>query len=134
MDTLANVNVPPIGGDLDIGQTKLLDPKVNAAPGAAMLGTRFDPTRATVDVLALDCNGQPAPKDVLVTWLDRDSQTATTPYFVYSQSAHAVNVPVNEAGVTRVVVRVAETNQLVATANVVVRPGALSLLTAAPAP
>ncbi len=134
MDTLAHVNVPPIGGDLDIGQTKLLDPKVNAAPGATMLGTKFDPTRATVDVLAIDCNGQPAPKDVVVTWLDRDDQTATTPYFVYSKSAHAVNVPVNDAGVVRVVVRIAETNQLVTTANVVVRPGALSLVNAAPAP
>jgi hypothetical protein len=134
MDTLAHVSVPPIGGDLDIGHTKLLDPKVNAAPGAAMLGTRFDPTRATVDVLAIDCNGQPAPKDVVVTWLDRDGQTATTPYFVYSKSAHAINLPVNDAAVVRVVVRVAETNQLVTTANVVVRPGALSLVTAAPAP
>lgn len=134
LDTLAHVNVPPIGGDLDIGLTKLLDPKVNAAPGAAMLGTKFDPMRATVDVLALDCNGQPAPKDVVVTWLDRDDQTATTPYFVYSKSAHAINVPVNDAGLVRIVTRVAETNQLVTTANVVVRPGALSLVSVAPAP
>jgi len=134
MDSLVHVSVPPIGGDLDIGQTKMLDPQVNAAPGASMLGTKYDPTRATVDVLALDCNGQPAPKGVVVTWLDRDGQTATTPYFVYSKSAHAVNLPVNDAGIVRVVVRVAETNQLVTTANVVVRPGALSLVDAAPAP
>jgi hypothetical protein len=134
MDTLAHVNMPPIGGDLDIGRTKLLDPKVNAAPSAAMLGTKLDPTRAIVDVLAIDCNGQPAPKNVVVTWLDRDGQTATTPYFVYSKSTHAINVPVNDAGVVRIVVRVAETNQLVTTANIVVRPGALSLVNAAPAP
>ena len=57
-------------------------------------------------------------------------QTATTPYFVYSKSAHAVNLPVNDAGIVRIVVRVAETNQLVTTANIVVRPGALSLSTA----
>lgn|GEM_PF-1760402 len=134
MDTLVHLNVPPIATDVDIGPTKLLDPKVNAAPGASMLGATFDPTRATVDVLALDCNGQPAPRSVVVTWLDRDGQTASTPYFVYSKSAHAVNLPINDAGVVRVAVRVAETNQLVTTANIVVRPAALSLLNAAPAP
>jgi hypothetical protein len=134
LDTLAHLNMPPLGGDLDMGSMPLLDPKVNAGAFASMLGTKYDPTRAHIGVKVTDCNGQPATKNVVVTWLDRDEQTATTPYFAYTGAAHAINLPINAAGITRIVTRVTETNQLVATTNVVVRPGAASVVGAAPTP
>ncbi len=134
MDTLAQVGVPPIMGDVDLGPVTMLDLKANAVGTAAMLGAKLDPLRAIVSVRAIDCNGHPAPKEVAVTWLDRDDQTAATPYFAYNKTAQAINMPVNEAGIDRIVARVAATNQLVATANVVVRPGAFSVVNVTPSP
>jgi hypothetical protein len=134
LDTLFHLNTPPLGADVDIGSMSLLDPKVNVGAFASMLGTRYDPMRAHTGVRAYDCNGQLATKDVVVTWLDRDDQTATTPYFNYTGAAHAINLPINTAGITRVVTRLAATNQLVATTNLVVRPGAASFVNPVPAP
>jgi hypothetical protein len=134
LDTLADLNMPPLGSDVDIGSMPLLDPKVNVGALASMLSTKYDPTRAHVAMKVVDCNGQPATKSVVVTWLDRDDQTATTPYFAFTGAAHAINLPINAAGITRIVTRVAESNQLVATSNVVVRPGADSFASAAPTP
>ena len=112
----------------------LLDPKVNVAGFASMLGTKYDPTRGHVGVKATDCNGQPATKNVVITWLDRDDQTAATPYFIYSGAAHAINLPINAAGLTRITARVAGTNQLLSTTSIVVRPGSGSFASATPTP
>ncbi len=132
LDTLAHLNMPPIWGDQDLGPMVLLDPKVNVAAFASMLGTTYDPSRAVMGVFPVDCNGQPATKTVTVTWLDRDDRTASTPYFAYTGGAHAVNLPINAAGITRIVTRVAETNQLVSATNAVVRAGAASFVGPSP--
>jgi serine/threonine-protein kinase len=134
VDTLLQLNMPPVSGDLDVGHTTLLDPKVNVGGYASMLGTTYDPARGHVQVDPIDCNGQHATKQIAVTWLDRDDRTATTPFFVYSGAAGAINLPINAAGVTRIAVRVAETNQLIATTSVVVRPNALTWVSLAPTP
>ena len=110
------------------------DEKTNQEPRATEFGVAYDPTRAMVDVLPLDCNGQPATKKVELTWLDRDARTVARPYFGYSGGAIAVNLPVNAAGVTRIVARVAETHQLISTATVAVRPRAETCVLLAPSP
>jgi hypothetical protein len=134
LDTLFHLNTPPVTGDLDVGAVPVLDPKVNTSGFARMLGTTYNPARAFVGTRPVDCNGQYATKKIAMTWLDRDDQTATTPYFAYSDSANGINLPINTAGVTRIVARVAETNQLIATTSIVVRPRGASLVTLAPAP
>jgi hypothetical protein len=133
-DTLLQLDTPPVTGDLDVGRTFLNDPKVNLASGAASLGTTYDPTRGQVGVIPTDCNGQPATKKIALTWLDRDDHTTAQAYSAYGGEALATNLPLNKAGITRMVARVAETGQLVATNNVVVRPGAVTFLWAAPTP
>jgi serine/threonine-protein kinase len=133
-DTLVHLNTPPVTGDLDVGRVLLPDPKVNIGGTATMLGTTYDPARAFAGVYPTDCNGQLATKKVAVTWLDRDNRTATLPFFVYSGKAIALNLPTNAAGVTRIVARVADTGQVVATTSVVVRPGATTTVSLAPTP
>jgi hypothetical protein len=134
VDKLFQLNSPPVTEDLDVGPVFLPDPKVNIGGTATMLGTTYDPARASVGVLLADCNGQPATKEVAVTWLDRDNRTATLPFFVYGRSAIALNLPINTAGLTRIVARVADTGQFVATTSVVVRPGAETKVLLAPTP
>ena len=91
-------------------------------------------TRAMVDVMPSDCNGRLATKEVALTWLDQDAKTIVRPYFSYSGGAIAVNLPVNAAGVTRIVARVADTHQLIGTASVAVRPRAETVVFLAPSP
>ncbi len=134
LDSLANLATPPISLDLDLGPIPLLHPKVNVAGFASMLGTTYDPARAHIMMRPFDCNGQPAADKVAVTWLDRDDLTASTPYFAYLGTAGAINLPINAARLTRVAVRVTETNQLVAMTSVVVRPGAVTFMGPVPAP
>jgi hypothetical protein len=134
LDTLAHLNMPPLAGDGDLGSVPLWERQVDVAALSSTLGAKYDPTRGFVAVKVTDCGGQLATKDVVVTWLDRDAQTATMPFNAYTGSAHAINVPVNAAGITRIATRVAETNALVATTSIVVRPGAVSLANAMPAP
>jgi hypothetical protein len=132
-DTLVHFNTP-LTVDTDVGRTVVYDEKTNQEPRATEFGVAYDPTRAMVDVLPLDCNGQPATKKVELTWLDRDAKTVARPYFGYSGGAIAVNLPVNAAGVTRIVARVAETHQLISTATVAVRPRAETCVLLAPSP
>jgi hypothetical protein len=132
-DTLEHFNTP-LTVDTDLGHTVVYDEKANQEPRAAEFGAVYDPTRAMVDVLPIDCNGRPATKEVELTWLDRDAKTVVRPYFGYSRGAIAVNLPVNAAGVTRIVARVAATHQLIATATVAVRPRAETCVFLAPSP
>jgi hypothetical protein len=130
LDTLLQPFSTPLSADIDLGNKPLLGQKPNIEPTAARFGTAYDPTRAYADVWPLDCNGQLATRKTTVTWLDRDERTVSVPYFHYSGGATAVNLPINAAGVTRVT----ETNQIIGTANVLVRPRAVSLWVLAPAP
>ena len=134
LDTLFQLNTPPVSGDLEVGAVTLMDTKQNAAGFAHMLGATYDPARAFLGTRPLDCNGQLATKKIAVTWPDRDDRTASTPYFPYVDSAAAINLPVNTASLARIVARVAETNQLIATTSVVVRPGAATYVPLAPTP
>jgi hypothetical protein len=133
MDTLMHI-LPPLATDLDVGHVVLWDQKANLETTVANLGARYVPARANLGVSVNDCNGQPAIKKTALTWLDRDGATLTQDYFPFSASARALNFPVNAAGITRIVARVAETNQLIATANVVVRPNTCTGVTLTPAP
>jgi hypothetical protein len=133
-EVLVHLNTPPLSGDVDLGRMDLLDPQVNIAAAVSTFGTSVDPTRAWASVLPMDCNGLPATKKVTVTWLDRDDQTVTLPYFAYVGDVSAMNLPINDAGLTRVVARVTETNQLVATTYLAVRPGVDSLAQLLPTP
>jgi hypothetical protein len=117
-----------------VGQVVLWDQMANLETTVANLGARYVPARANLGVSVNDCNGQPAIKKTALTWLDRDGATLTQDYFPFSASARALNFPVNAAGITRIVARVAETNQLIATANVVVRPNTCTGVTLTPAP
>jgi hypothetical protein len=99
-----HLNTPPVSGDLDLGRMNLLDPQVNVAAAASL------------------------------TWLDRDDQTVTIPYFAYTGDTSAMNLPINGAALTRIVARVTETNQLVATTHLVVRPGVDSITQLVPTP
>jgi serine/threonine-protein kinase len=134
LDTLEPISFPPISGDLDVGPQVLLEPRVNVDGAATMLGTTYDPSRAFVHILPLDCTGQVATKAVAVDWLDRDARTSTTDYFGYGRSAMAINVPVNSAHLTRIVARVADTKQLVLATGVVVRAGAVTRAVLSPPP
>jgi hypothetical protein len=131
-DTLVNIG-QPLTGDLDVGRVTLLNRKADVEPTAANFGATCDPTRASVDAYVADCNGRPAAKDIVLTWLDRDAATVTRGYFAYSGAAIAMNLPVNASGITRVVARDSN-NRLVATVHAVVRPGANTELRLAPAP
>lgn len=133
-DTLVNLIMPPLTADLDVGRVLLLDEKVQQASTAMILGTTYDPSRATVDFFASDCNEQPAAKRIALTWLDADATTVTRGYFAYSGAAIAINVPVNAARITRIVARVAGTNQLIGVANAVVRARSHIQVRFAPAP
>jgi serine/threonine-protein kinase len=134
LDNLVPLTSPPVSGDLDVGPHFLLQRTVNVSGAATQLGTTYDPSRAFVNIHPLDCNGQVATKEVAVTWLDRDGRTSTTDYFGYARSAMAINVPINSAGLTRIVARVADTKQLVVATGVVVRAGAVTHAELAPAP
>ncbi len=133
-EVLVHLNTPPLSGDFDAGRMDLLDPQVNVAAAVSMFGTPVDQTRAWVSVLPTDCNGLPATRKLSLTWLDRDDQTVTIPYFAYSGETSAMNLPINGAAITRVVARVSETNQLVATTHLVVRPGVDSITHLVPTP
>ena len=124
----------PLSGDISLSNVPLFDQRSQIAPTALRFGTTYDPTRAFVDVRSRDCNGQLATKKTTITWLDRDDKTVSVPYFPYSGGATAVNVPINPASVTRVVAHVSETNQLIGTASVLVRPHAVTYLNLAPTP
>jgi Protein kinase domain len=133
-EVLVHLNTPPLSGDIDLGRMDLLDPQVNVAPADSTFGTTDDPTRAGASVLPMDCNGLPAAKKLTLTWLDRDDQTLTSAYFAYTGDASAMNLPINGAALTRLVARVTETNQLVATTHLVVRPGVDSITRLVPTP
>ncbi len=133
-EVLVHLNTPPISSDLDVGRMDLLDPQVNIASAASMFGTPVDPTRAWASVVPTDCNGLPATKKLTLTWLDRDNQTVTIPYFAYTGDTSAMNLPINGAALTRIVARLSETNQLVATTHLVVRPGVDSITQLVPTP
>jgi Protein kinase domain len=133
-EVLVHLNTPPLSGDLDLGRMDLLDPQVNVAAAASMFGTPVDPTRAWASVVPTDCNGLPATKKLTLTWLDRDDQTVTIPYFAYTGDTSAMNLPINGAGLTRIIARVTETNQLVAKTHLVVRPGVDSITQLVPTP
>jgi hypothetical protein len=124
----------PVSGDVDLGRIILVDMKAEQEPTVANLGTTYDPKRATVDAYISDCNGRPAAKEVSLTWLDRDGATVTRDHFPYTGAAIAVNVPVNDAGITRVVGRDPKTARLIFTVHAVVRAGANTELRLAPAP
>jgi serine/threonine protein kinase len=130
-DTLVQLSAPPVSADIDLGRVVIVDPKIDPPSASA---TALEPTRAVIALLARDCNGQPATQKSALTWLDADAATVTSGYFAPMGMAAAVNMPVNVAGITRVVARVAETNQLIATASVVVRPGAKTEVRLAPTP
>jgi hypothetical protein len=133
-DTLVQLNMPPVTADADVGRVELLDEKSEQEPTAAGFGATYDPTRATVDVYASDCNGQPASKKVALTWLDRDDATVTRGYSGYTGAPFVMNLPVGAAKLTRIVARVPETNQLIATASVVIRPRSNTEIRLSPAP
>jgi serine/threonine protein kinase len=135
LDTLLQeFSAPPLSADVDLGQIPLLEQGRNTGAAATSFGTTYDPTRGDVGVRPRDCNGQPASKKTTMTWLDRDDETTSVAYFNYGLGPHAFNLPINAAGITRLVARVAETNQLIATANVVIRPRAASLVSMSPTP
>lgn len=134
LDSLVPLDYPPVSSDLDLGPQLLVQASVNVSGTATMLGTSYDPSRAFVHIRPLDCNGQVATKEVVVSWLDRDARTSTTDYFGYTRSAMAINVPINSASLTRIVARVAETKQLVVATGVVVRAGAVTHAELSPAP
>lgn len=133
-EVLLHLNTPPVSGDLDLGRMDLLDPQVNVAAAASMFSTPVDPTRAWASVVPTDCNGLPATKKLTLTWLDRDDQTVALPYFAYTGDTSAMNLPINGAALTRIVARVTETHQLVATTHLVVRPGVDSITQLVPTP
>ena len=85
-------------------------------------------------LIARDCNGALAPQGAALTWLDRDDQSTTTPYVVSDGCARAANLLVSKAGLTRVVIRAPETNQIVARTNLAIRPSAVTLLSLGPTP
>jgi hypothetical protein len=134
LDSLVPLNFPPVSGDLDLGPQVLVQARANVSGAAAMLGTTYDPSRGAVHIRPLDCNGQVATQEVAVTWLDRDARTSTIDYFSYTRSAMALNLPINSAHLTRIVARVAGTNQLVVATGVVVRAGAVTHAEFSPAP
>ncbi len=126
--------MPPVTGDLDVGRVVLMEEKNEQEPQAMNLGTTYNPTRATVSFFPSDCNGQPAIKRVTLTWLDGDAATVTRGYSPYSGGAIAINLPINAARITRIVARVAETNQLIGVANAVIRAKSNAEVRFAPAP
>jgi len=133
-DALVNLIMPPVTADLDVGGIALEDEKIEQEGTAINLGATYDPTRATVDVYPSDCNGQPATKRITLTWLDGDASTVTRGYFAYTGGALAINLPINAARITRIVARVADTNQLIGIANAVVRARSNAEVRLVPAP
>jgi tRNA A-37 threonylcarbamoyl transferase component Bud32 len=132
LHTLLNLNSPPLWGDRDVGPTFVLTPK-----DLSVFSGRFDatpdPARAHVVLYPEDCNLVPAPERVAVTWLDRDAQTLSKT-FAEGGFVGATNLPVSRAGLTRVVVRASDTQQLIATTNLVLRAGALTVAHLPPSP
>jgi hypothetical protein len=129
-DTLVQLSAPPVSADIDVGRVIVFDPKIDRPPPSQ----NVDWTRAAIGLYATDCNGQSATRTSSLTWLDADDTTITIPHFFLSGGAMVLNLPINAARVTRVVARVAQTNQLIATASVVVRPGAHTWVRLPPAP
>jgi hypothetical protein len=124
----------PLSGDVDLGRIILVDMKAELEPMVANLGATYDPKRATVQAHISDCNGRPAAKEVPLTWLDRDGATITRDRDPYTGAALAANLPVNDAGITRVVGRHPKTGWPIFTVHAVVRAGASTELRLAPAP
>jgi hypothetical protein len=69
-----------------------------------------------------------------LSWLDRDEATVTRDHFAYTGAALAINLPVNEAGVSLVVGRDPQTRRPLFAVHAVVRAGANTELRLAPAP
>lgn len=132
VEDLLLLDTPPLSFDFDVGSVamdKLVDVVAiasNIAPPAT-----YDPTLALVKLRVSDCNLQASP-GIDLTWTDQG--TATIASDDINQWV-ALNLPVPSNGTTRVVARrTAPTTSadagpgpLIASVNLVVRPGAITL-------
>jgi len=132
LDALLMLDTPPLSYNFDVGAVamdKLAD-VVGAASRAAPPAT-YDPTLAVVKLRVSNCNLQSSP-GIDLTWTDRGA-AAIVP--VDMNEWLAMNLPVPSNGTTRVVARRidptasqdAGTGPFIASINLVVRPGAITL-------
>ena len=134
LDQLVQLSHPPLSVDVDLGQVILLDLKANVEPMARQLGTTYNAMGAILDVVTLDCDGQPAADKATLTWFDSDANTVTRSLYSYSGGPIAMNLPVNAANITRIAARAKGTNHLITSASVVVRPGTSTTVYIRPTP
>jgi hypothetical protein len=135
VDDLLLLNTPPLSYDFDVGAVGM-DELDNVYQIAADLDTTYDPALAVVKLRVNDCNLQPN-SGVELTWEDAVGASIDASFDRSGWDAVAVNLPVPATRTTRVVARrtepdlmmssAAELEPLVASANLVVRAGAITL-------
>ena len=133
VDDLLLLDTPPLSYDFDVGTVamdKLVD--VVAIASNVVPPVTYDPTLALVKKLRVsDCNLEASP-GIELTWTDLGTATIAS---VDINEWVALNLPVPSNGRTRVVARLtsptmsqdAGTGPLIASVNLVVRPGAITL-------
>jgi hypothetical protein len=135
LDTLVSLDTPPVAANLDLGPLTMDSATSVALTATKDLHTTYDPTRAIVAVFPYDCGGRLASLIAKVDFPDADPQTATLQPYPVTGEALAMNLPVNApALLARVVARVWGKTQIVASASVVVRPGAKTWVSLNPTP
>jgi hypothetical protein len=135
VDDLLLLNTPPLSYDFDVGAVGM-DELENVYQIAGDLDTTYDPTLAVVKLRVNDCNLQPS-SGVELTWEDALGATIDASFDRGGWDAIAVNLPVPATRTTRVVARrtdpdramssTEELESFVASANLVVRAGAITL-------
>ena len=129
LDHLLMLNTPPLSYDFDVGVVHM-DQRMDADRIAADLGASYDPTLALVKLSVSDCNLRPGT-GIELEW-DHPGAATIVPFGEWN--ALAVNLPVPPNRMIRVVARrtpaVSQdggTAPIIATANLVVRAGAVTL-------
>jgi hypothetical protein len=132
LDDLLMLNTPPLSYDFDVGVVHM-DQRIEADRIAADLGASYDPSLALVKLSVSNCNLRP-DTGIQLAW-DNPGGAAIAPSFNLSEwDAIAVNLPVPPNRTIRVVARKTPaesqdggTAPVIATANLVVRAGAITL-------
>ena len=136
VDDLLHLNTPPLSYDFDVGDVKMETLGDLAFVANVPLMTTYDPSLAVVKLRVSNCNLQ-SSDGVEVFWDNAQGATISSFNHQNEWNVVAMNLPIPANETTRVVARLkdpnpaapqdAGTGPFIASVNLVVRPGAVTL-------